>query len=219
MYGSHVTVRLPESSSEALPRPLTRAQQARLQRVLDAAMELGLDGGYEAVQMRDVASRAHVAMGTVYRYFTSKDHLLAAALVHWVEQLDARLAQVPARGVTAADRVIDVLDRALRAMGRQPRLVEAVFSSLSSSDPSTIDCQNQISDLMDGIIRRAMGEPEPEDFADRSRLLGHVWYSSIVGWVNGRTDLAWVHSEVAIAVRLLLGGNSTTARNGTASPP
>ncbi|MGO9341240.1 MAG: TetR family transcriptional regulator [Acidimicrobiales bacterium] len=212
-----MTVRLPEGSAEALPRPLTRAQQARLQRVLDSAMELGLEGGYEAVQMRDVASRAHVAMGTVYRYFTSKDHLLAAALVHWVEQLDARLAQVPARGETAADRVIDVLDRALRAMGRQPRLVEAVFSSLSSSDPSTIDCQNQISDLMDGIIRRAMGEPEPEDFADRSRLLGHVWYSSIVGWVNGRTDLARVHSEVAIAVRLLLGGKPTGIRSGAAS--
>jgi AcrR family transcriptional regulator len=226
-----VTARLPEGTSEAatraviptgqergLPRPLTRAQQARLQRVLDAAMELGLEGGYEAVQMRDVASRAHVAMGTVYRYFTSKDHLLAAALVHWVEQLDARLAQVPARGETAADRVIDVLDRALRAMGRQPRLVEAVFSSLSSSDPSTIDCQNQISDLMDGIIRRAMGDPEPDDFADRSRLLGHVWYSSIVGWVNGRTDLSRVHGEVAIAVRLLLGGEPVTARRGALGP-
>ncbi len=212
-----MTVRLPESSSEVISRPLTRAQQARLQRVLDAAMELGLEGGYEAVQMRDVASRAHVAMGTVYRYFTSKDHLLAAALVHWVEQLDARLAQVPARGDTAADRVIDVLDRALRAMGRQPRLVEAVFSSLSSSDPSTIDCQNQISDLMDGIIRRAMGEPEPEDFADRSRLLGHVWYSSIVGWVNGRTDLARVHGEVAIAVRLLLGGGPAAGWSGAMS--
>src|SRR5476649_2877099 len=111
-----------------VPRTLTRAQQARRQRVVDAAMMLGLDGGYEAVQMRDVAARAHVAMGTVYRYFTSKDHLLAAALVHWVEQLDTRLAQVPARGTTQADRVTDVLDRALRAMGRQPRLVEAVFS-------------------------------------------------------------------------------------------
>jgi AcrR family transcriptional regulator len=187
-------------------RPLTRSQQARLQRVVDSAMELGLEGGYEAVQMRDVASRAHVAMGTVYRYFTSKDHLLAAALVHWVEQLDSRLAQVPARGDTQADRVVDVLDRALRAMGRQPRLVEAVFSSLSSSDPSTIECQNEISRLMDSIIIRAMGEPRPDGFADRSRILGHVWYSSILGWVNGRTDLGNVHNEVTIAVQLLLGG-------------
>jgi hypothetical protein len=98
-----------------------------------------------------------------------------------------------------------VLDRALRAMGRQPRLVEAVFSSLASSDPSTIECQNQISNLMDGVISRAMGEPQPDDFADRSRMVGHVWFSSIVGWVNGRTDLPWVHGEIEVAVRLLLG--------------
>src|SRR5271157_6028586 len=111
-------------------RTLTRAQQARRQRVIDAAMSLALNGGYEAVQMRDVAARADVAMGTVYRYFTSKDHLLAAALVHWVEMLDTRLSQVPAQGDTAAARVVDVLDRALRAMGRQPQLVAAVFTAL-----------------------------------------------------------------------------------------
>src|SRR6202789_1764685 len=105
--------------SRPVPRSLTRAPQARRQRVVDAAMALGLEGGYEAVQMRDVAARADVAMGTVYRYFTSKDHLLAAALVHWVEQLDSRLPQEPAKGETQADRVVEVLDRALRAMGRQ----------------------------------------------------------------------------------------------------
>ena len=109
--------------------------------------------------MRDVASRAHVAMGTVYRYFSSKDHLLAATLVHWVEQLDLRLAQVPPRGLTAAERVLDVLDRALRSMGRQPRLVAAVFASLASADPMAVECQQQMGELMDGIISRAIGEP------------------------------------------------------------
>ena len=98
---------------QTLARPLTRAQQARRQRVIDAAMALGLEGGYEAVQMRDVAARADVAMGTVYRYFTSKDHLLAATLVHWVEMLDSRIGQHPPHGDHPADRVLDVLDRAL----------------------------------------------------------------------------------------------------------
>jgi TetR/AcrR family transcriptional regulator, cholesterol catabolism regulator len=187
-----------------LPRPLTRAQEARRQRVVDAAMALGLEGGYEAVQMRDVAARAHVAMGTVYRYFSSKDHLLAAALVSWVEQLDARLAQVPARGATASERVLDVLDRALRAMGRQPQLVAAVFASLASPDPAAIECQQQMGGVMDGIILRAMGEPQPPDHAERTRVLGHVWYSSLVGWVNGWSDMNRVRDELAVAVRLLL---------------
>ena len=189
---------------KAYPRSLTRPQQARRQRVVDAAMELGLEGGYEAVQMRDVAARAEVAMGTVYRYFISKDHLLAAALVHWVEQLDSRLSQVPARGDNSAERVLDVLDRALRSMGRQPRLVGAVFTALASPDPAAIECQQQVAALMDGIISRAIGEPQPPDPAARARILGHVWYSSLVGWVNGWSDINRVHEELVIAVRLLL---------------
>ena len=113
--------------TETIERPLTHAQEARRQRVIDAAIELALEGGYEAVQMRDVATRADVAMGTVYRYFSSKDHLLAATLVFWVEQLQDHLRQQPALGETPAARVLEVLDRALRAMNRQPTLVAAVF--------------------------------------------------------------------------------------------
>jgi TetR/AcrR family transcriptional regulator, cholesterol catabolism regulator len=187
-----------------VPRTLTRAQQARRQRVVDAAMSLALEGGYDAVQMRDVAARADVAMGTVYRYFTSKDHLLAAALVHWVGQLDARLAQAPAEGDAPAERVIDSLDRALRAMGRQPNLVAAVFTALASPDPAAIECQQQVSVLMERIITRAIGEPRPPDISDRARILGHVWYSALVGWVNGWSNMSRVHDELAVAVGLLL---------------
>lgn len=186
------------------PRALTRSQQARRQRVVDAAMALGLEGGYEAVQMRDVAARADVAMGTVYRYFTSKDHLLAAALVHWVEQLEARLAQAPPRGATAGERVLDALDRALRAMGRQPQLVGAVFAALASPDPAAVECQQQVAAVMERIITRAIGEPHPPDLGDRARILGHVWYSALVGWVNGWSNLGRVHDELAVAVGFLL---------------
>ena len=53
---------------------------ARRERMVDAAVELAVTGGYESVQMRDVAARAEVALGTLYRHFPSKDHLLLAAL-------------------------------------------------------------------------------------------------------------------------------------------
>jgi AcrR family transcriptional regulator len=172
--------------------------------VIDAAMGLGLEGGYEAVQMRDVAARAGVAMGTVYRYFTSKDHLLAATLVHWVELLDARLAQQPARGDSPDQRVLDVLDRALRAMARQPKLVAAVFTSLSSPDPGAVACQQQVTVLIEGIVTRAIGDPQPPDLADRARIIGHVWYSALVGWINGWSTMARVYGELVVAVGLLL---------------
>ena len=67
-----------------------------------------------------------------------------------------------------------------------------------------VECQQQMGVVMDGIISRAIGEPQPPDRDERSRVIGHVWYSSLVGWVNGWSDLDRVHAELAVAVRLLL---------------
>ena len=39
-----------------------------------------MQGGFEAVRLRDVASASGVALGTVYRNFSSKEDLLVGAL-------------------------------------------------------------------------------------------------------------------------------------------
>jgi len=193
---------------------LTRAQEARRQRVLDAAIELGAEGGYDGVQMRDVAARAHVALGTVYRYFSSKDQLLAAAMVCWVEQLAARLAQVPARGSTSSRRVLDVLEQASRVMARQPELVAAGFSALTSTDPDAVSCQQQVAALIDGIIASAIGDPELPDQVERTRVIGHVWHSLLVGWSSGRSDLTRIREELIVALDLLLPGDLEATSSG-----
>src|SRR5436309_10967847 len=123
-------------SAPAAESKRARNQAARRERVIAAAVDLASEGGYEAVQMRDVAAQADVALGTLYRYFPSKDHLLIAALAEQVSTLQRRLAQKPPRGTNAADRVVDVLRRASRALEREPRLTAALVTALSSADPS-----------------------------------------------------------------------------------
>ena len=54
------------------------AQRDRRRRILDATLALASKGGYDAVQMRTVAEQADVALGTLYRYFPSKIHLLVS---------------------------------------------------------------------------------------------------------------------------------------------
>ena len=56
------------------------AQRDRRKRILDATIALASQGGFDAVQMRSVAEQADVALGTLYRYFPSKIHLLVSAL-------------------------------------------------------------------------------------------------------------------------------------------
>jgi TetR/AcrR family transcriptional regulator, cholesterol catabolism regulator len=189
---------------ETLERPLTSAQQARRQRVLDAAIELAEEGGYDAVQMRDVAARAEVAMGTVYRYFTSKDHLLAETQIYLAGQLQENLALQPARGETPSQRVMDVLERGLKTVNRRPELMTAVFISLASPDPAVVECHMQMIEMMDQIVLSAVGQPAPDDIADRSRMISRIWSSANAGWVNGRSTLDDIRHELRTAVRILL---------------
>ena len=73
------------------------AQRDRHRRILDATLALASRGGYEAVQMRTVAERADVALGTLYRYFPSKIHLLVSALARELERYQERLDRRPIR--------------------------------------------------------------------------------------------------------------------------
>jgi AcrR family transcriptional regulator len=184
---------------------LTKGQAARRRRVLEAALELGAQGGYDAVQMRDVATTANVALGTIYRYFASKDHLLAEALVEWARDLGRKVGQRPISGDTLAARVINVLRRATRGMEIEPKLSEAVITALSSSDPYAARCQREVGDVMGAIMAKAF----PDDFDattrdDIIRVLGHVWFSSLVGWVNRWFGINQAGDELEIAAHLLL---------------
>ena len=57
---------------------VVRRLAARRDAILQAAQEAAAEGGMNAVQIAPVAERAHIAAGTVYRYFPSKNELVAA---------------------------------------------------------------------------------------------------------------------------------------------
>jgi AcrR family transcriptional regulator len=184
---------------------LTKSQAARRERVLRAALELGASGGYDAVQMRDVATSAGVALGTIYRYFSSKDHLLAAAMVEWTHDLERRVGQKPPKGDTTTERVSDVLRRATRAMEKEPKLSEAVVTALLSPDRGAAACQEDVSAAMNRIMSLALGDDfDPAFKVQATRTLGHVWFSALIGWVNGWSGMEKVADELEIATHLVL---------------
>src|ERR1700761_3084556 len=127
-------------TSNPPPQPaetMTANQLVRRQRLLEAVPQLVADGYGEDMQMKDIAERAGVALGTVYRYFSSKDHLIAAAILHWATGLDQAVTRgVPAAGApaagTPAERLTEGLHQAIRAYRKRPafaRLLVMVANS------------------------------------------------------------------------------------------
>ena len=183
---------------------LTPNQAARRARVLEAAMVLATEGGYDAVQMRDVASRAQVALGTIYRYFASKDHLLAACQLETWRELERRLEGRPLSGDTASERVSELFRRLMRRVEREPLQAAALITASSSPDPAVRECQVEMIGLQDAVFEEAMGELDLARKAQIAQVLRQVWFASLLGWVNGWTEAGAVTVDFEIAVRLLL---------------
>jgi AcrR family transcriptional regulator len=188
-----------------LRRSLSARQQARRQRIVDAATALAAEGGYEAVMMKDVASRAGVALGTLYRYFASKDHLLAESLFVWGSALGLRLRHSPPRGATPGERVAAVFRRMARGVAEQPELGVALTRALLSCDPSAFANRSGLSEMMRGWIELALGGASVRDRDGVVGVLEHVCFSCMISLVQGHRTPREVGDELARTARLLLG--------------
>jgi AcrR family transcriptional regulator len=155
--------------------------------------------------MRTVAERAEVALGTLYRYFPSKIHLLVSALALELEQIQEKLERKPIPGDTAHERMQFVLARVTRAMQREPLLAEAMTRAFMFADPSASAEVNAVARLMEEMFTRAMhdGEPTADDRA-KARVIGDVWLSNLVAWVTRRASANDVANHLELASRLLL---------------
>jgi AcrR family transcriptional regulator len=172
---------------------------------LEATLQLASKGGYDAVQMRTVAERAEVALGTLYRYFPSKIHLLVSALSGELEAIQDKLGRKPVPGDTPYERTLHVLGRMTRVMQREPLLTEAMTRAFMFADPSASSEVNAVAKLMEDMVTGAMhdGEPTADDRA-KARVIGDVWLSNLVAWVTRRASANDVVNHLELATRLLL---------------
>ncbi|MCU1393101.1 MAG: Transcriptional regulator, TetR family [Ilumatobacteraceae bacterium] len=184
--------------------PLTSKQRDRRDRVVDAAMALAIEGGYDAVHMREVSARTGVALGTIYRYFPSKDHLLISVMSSWTDQLSTQLDQRPARGSTPASRVTDVLHRACHSLERQPLLAAAVIRAMSSTEVGVSRASREVGRNLRGNIEPLLAEFDTDTRDAIIEIINHVWLSTLIAWSSGRILFSQVSQQLAMTVRMLL---------------
>jgi AcrR family transcriptional regulator len=65
---------------------LTPKARRTRERILEAALVLFADRGYEATTMRDVAREAGASLGLAYRYFSSKEEFVLALYMRLAEE-------------------------------------------------------------------------------------------------------------------------------------
>ncbi|HEY2775477.1 MAG TPA: helix-turn-helix domain-containing protein [Candidatus Binatia bacterium] len=191
----------------------------RARRIVDTAIDLAEKGGFEAVRLRDVAAEADVALGTLYRYFRSKEDMLIAALTSEVEGLEARIQARPMVGDTPLARVDAFFRVATKGLMRRPRLARAILRAAASGDHELAEKVAAFHSRMSAMILAAMhAEPvavpagngahpprlaASEDELSVAILLQHMWFSCLIGWAGGLMSQNEVIERMGTATSLL----------------
>jgi len=189
---------------------MTSGQLARRARVIESVIALIGEVGADAVQMRDVAHRSGVALGTVYRYFHSKEHLLAAALEDWQKRLTRRV-------MTTSDPlndgplpgILQYLRRAQRAFHRNPAMTALMLQAMTSNDPATRAGIDHMAGANAEMLDRLLEGIAPEHVANVSFALNAALSSALMAVLIGAMPLDEALNRVEWVARTLVDASVT----------
>ncbi|MBO6935638.1 MAG: TetR/AcrR family transcriptional regulator [Deltaproteobacteria bacterium] len=184
----------------------------RARRIIDTAIELAERDGYAAVRLREVAAKAEVALGTVYKRFASKEEILVAAMAQEAERLLARFSEIPP-GETPAERVVEFYRGATAAFLRRPKLARAILRAIAAGEGMTARVASihaLTTALLMGAITgeraqdRRWDSDRDKDAREVASIFMQVWFASLVGWSSGMHDEAGIVKQIEnVANRVL----------------
>jgi AcrR family transcriptional regulator len=198
------------------PRPARRDGDATRERLLQAALELYTTTGYSRTTTPMLAAQAGIAEGTIYRHFSSKEHLLNEA---WRR---AYRAATELLKTLENDRVRKAPER-LALLGRQ--LVDLAASDpsltrmLLSTEPEPYldePSRTMRREFLDGLVQLvAMGKSDGLVRPGPAELWASVWFTVVQHAVDLVASGAWTADSSPAALTLEAAWDAIATREAT----
>ncbi len=131
------------TTDTGLPAGMPDYKRARRAQIVRAALAALKQHDYDQIQMRDVAEAADVALGTLYRYFSSKEHVYAAVLMEWAQPVfgDSERDSGPAEM-----RVREKVRGIIASFERRPAFFKVCMLLQNTTDPNAAQIMAQFAD-------------------------------------------------------------------------
>jgi len=196
---------------------LRSGQRARRERIVRAGLRKLASEDYDKIKISDVAVDAEVAIGTLYRYFSSKEHLFAAVFKEWQDSLGRHIHLSALRGDSNAERLLDLLMRMVRAFQAQPQFYKLLLVLQTTTDPYAAEIYDYLDGGFRGLVETALDEVSEKDRVAISRVIGGVLDQNMRGWVMNRLTITQARENITDAVRLIFEFGAESAATVAAS--
>jgi AcrR family transcriptional regulator len=176
------------------------------QRIIDAALALVVEGGYEALQVRAITERAAVSSRTIYTFFPSLDSLLIIAIAERAGgEVYRRLTRGSSRKRSPAGRVEEVIDDLIRIMTDNRALTVGLLRALLSGKPDVAQHVRGFAATTQAVLATAI-RPEGPRAVDRetAEILEAIYFSALIGWATGADTEAKLRTIMHRAITRIL---------------
>jgi AcrR family transcriptional regulator len=145
-------------------------------RLVEAAREVFREQGYDA-SLDEVAKRAGVGPGTLYRHFPNRDALLDAIMQSWVARVDEAAEKALAHEGSPRDLMLAWFEEYVRLISLHKGGPAKITSAIGNPEsPIATKCQvlTRASDRIVERLREEGGLKEGVDTVQMCRLVGGV---------------------------------------------
>lgn len=186
----------PPSGADAKGGARKRDPQGTRDRLVRAALELFTTQGYHASTTPEIAAKAGVAEGTIYRHFASKEQLLNEIYRAGVRVFTTIVREVPV-GLPCAERLERIAGGWREVAVRNPHLVRLVFVNRVRSllDPRSRDAARELREEIDKLIAsgKAAGLVRP----GAAEVWADIWLQLIGLMLERVANKEWAPDQAA----------------------
>jgi AcrR family transcriptional regulator len=142
-----------ETSAQALiTRPKRADARRNYEKVLAAAREAFAEGG-ESTALEEIARRAGVGIGTLYRHFPNRQALLEALYVDEVEEVCRSAAELD--GTDPWEALTGWFERFIGYIATKQALLAELFNYLDQDAPLFQVCRTSLFEAGEPLLKRA----------------------------------------------------------------
>jgi AcrR family transcriptional regulator len=163
-------------------------------RILEAALRVFRERGFERATMREIAAEAEVAVGAAYYYFESKEAIVMAFYERSTGQMRPVLEEILERSRTLEERLRGLIDEKFHCFGHNRKLLGALSAhadpehSLSPFSRDTAAIRDQDIGFFERAVEDSKVKLPPRIKPYLPRLLWMYQMGLILFWVYDRSD-------------------------------
>jgi len=188
-------------------------------RILGIVVNILENEGYDAVQLREVASRARTSLATIYKHYANRDELILAALQNWMEdnRYSALTLQKPEPGDSLYVGMMRVLRTIFEPWEQHPGMLTAYFRARGA--PGGQELVSRGFGIVAPAVFEILGDVDNSFIADLDAIISSLVYGLLGRFAAGEIAITDILPILDRTVFWLTNGYEVQgARDGGQDP-